>query len=66
MIPVDRTQYLIEDGTLSLYLRDIARHTPLPAKEEAAIARRIRKGDKRAVERLVKANLRSRRVDNLQ
>ena len=58
MIPVDRTQFLIEDGTLSLYLRDIARHTPLPAKEEASIARRIRKGDKRAVEKLVKANLR--------
>ena len=58
MIPVDRTQFLIEDGTLSLYLRDIARHTPLPAKEEAAVARRIRKGDKRAVEMLVKANLR--------
>lgn len=58
MIPVDRTQFLIEDGTLSLYLRDIARHTPLSAKEEAALARRIRKGDKRAVEKLIKANLR--------
>lgn len=58
MLPVDRTQFLIEDGTLSLYLRDIARHTPLSAKEEAAIARRIRKGDKRAVEKLIKANLR--------
>ena len=58
MIPVERTQFLIEDGTLSLYLRDIARHTPLSAKEEAAIARRIRKGDKRAVEKLIKANLR--------
>ena len=58
MIPIDRTQYLIEDGTLFLYLRDIAKHTPLSAKEEAQIARRIRKGDKRAVEKLVKANLR--------
>ena len=58
MMPIDRNQYLIEDGTLTLYLRDIAKHTPLPAREEAQIARRIRKGDKRAVEKLVKANLR--------
>ena len=58
MISVDKNQFLIEDGTLSLYLRDIAKHTPLPAKEEAVIARRIRKGDRRAVEKLIKANLR--------
>ncbi|MGD9202260.1 MAG: RNA polymerase sigma factor RpoD/SigA [Chitinispirillia bacterium] len=41
-----------------LYLKDIARHKALSAGEEAEVARRIRKGDKKAVEKIVKANLR--------
>jgi len=58
MVTLDKNQFLIEDGTLNLYLRDIAKHKPLAAKEEMEIAKRIRKGDKRAVEKLIKANLR--------
>ncbi len=54
----DRTQTIAEDGTLGLYLREIAKHKALSAEQEAEVARKIKKGDKKAVERLVKANLR--------
>ncbi len=47
-----------EEGTLGLYLKEIARHKSLSAKEEAEAAVRIRKGDRKALEKLVKANLR--------
>jgi len=49
---------IAEEGTLGLYLKEIARHRTLRPEEEADIARRIKKGDKKAVETLVKANLR--------
>lgn len=58
MISIDRNPFIIEDGTLALYLRDIAKHKALSAKEEAETAKRIEKNDRRAVEKLVKANLR--------
>lgn len=58
MISIDKNHFLIEDGNLAIYLRDIARHNALSAKEEAETAKRIRKGDRKAVEKLVKANLR--------
>ncbi|MFP4415858.1 MAG: RNA polymerase sigma factor RpoD/SigA [Chitinispirillaceae bacterium] len=47
-----------EEGTLGLYLKEIAKHKALSAKQEAEMAVRIRKGDKKALERLIKANLR--------
>ena len=50
--------FMIEDGNLGLYLKDIARYKPLPAKEEAKMAGRIKRGDKKALEKLIKANLR--------
>lgn len=50
--------FIIEDGNLGLYLRDIARFKPLPAKEESKMAARIKRGDKKALEALIKANLR--------
>ena len=50
--------FIIEDGNLGLYLRDIARYKPLPAKEEAKMAGRIKRGDTKALEKLIKANLR--------
>ncbi len=58
MISIEKNPLFAEDGALGLYLRDIARHKALPASEEAETARRIRKGDQRAVEKLIKANLR--------
>ena len=47
-----------EEGTLGLYLKEIARHKSLSAKDEAEAAVRIRKGDRKALEKLVQANLR--------
>jgi RNA polymerase primary sigma factor len=58
VVTIDRNQFLVEDGNLGIYLRDIARHKALSPKEEAETAKRIREGDRKAVEKLVKANLR--------
>jgi RNA polymerase primary sigma factor len=58
VLTIDRNQFIIEDGNLGIYLRDIARHRALSAAEEADTARQIREGDRKAVEKLVKANLR--------
>jgi RNA polymerase primary sigma factor len=52
------TAFRVHEECLSLYLRDISRHKALSAAEEAEVAVRIRKGDRKALERLVKANLR--------
>ncbi len=58
MIQVEKNEFIPEDKSLFLYLKSIAGHKVLSAKEEAETAKSIRKGDKRAVEKLVKANLR--------
>src|SRR2546422_1044775 len=44
--------------TLQLYLREIGQVKLLTPKEEVALARRIKRGDKRAREHMIKANLR--------
>jgi RNA polymerase primary sigma factor len=54
----DKNPLSPEDGTLGYYLREIAKHKALSAHDEAETAVKIRKGDKRALERLIKANLR--------
>lgn len=41
-----------------VYMRDISKFEPLSSKEEAQLALRIRKGDRKALNRLVKSNLR--------
>lgn len=41
-----------------LYLRDIRKYTPLPREEEARAVAQARKGDKRALDKLITANLR--------
>ena len=49
----------IQDSeTLDLYLRDIASSEPLSAAREIELAQRIKKGDQKARDRLVSANLR--------
>lgn len=53
-----KNKFIVEDSNLGLYLRDIAKYTPLSPKEEYQIASRIRKGDKKALDTLVKSNLR--------
>jgi len=58
MSKADKNIFFVEEGSLGLYLKDIAKHKALTAKEEAEMARRIKKGDKKAVEVLVRANLR--------
>src|SRR6188474_3740476 len=45
-------------ASLDLYLRDINRHPLLSREEEAEVARRIRAGDRAALDLLVAANLR--------
>ncbi len=49
---------LSEKDSLDLYLEEIKNNRTLTAHEEAEMAVRIRKGEKKALERLVKANLR--------
>ncbi len=58
MAAADKNSFIVEDGNLGIYLREIAKHKALSPDEEADTARKIRLGDKKAVERLVKANLR--------
>ena len=45
-------------GALSIYLRDISKYQPLKSEQEASLAVKIRAGDQRALDRLVRANLR--------
>jgi len=53
-----KTQVLPEENSLALYFKEIGKNKTLPAEEEAQAARRIHTGDKNALEKLVKANLR--------
>ena len=47
-----------ETASLDKYLQEIGRVELISAEEEVELARRIKAGDKRALERLTKANLR--------
>jgi RNA polymerase primary sigma factor len=47
-----------ETASLDKYLQDIGREELITAEEEVELARRIRSGDDKALEKLVKANLR--------
>ena len=51
-------KYRDEDRSLDLYLREIGETPLITAAEEVALAKRIRQGDQRALEKLTKANLR--------
>ncbi|MFP4013499.1 MAG: RNA polymerase sigma factor RpoD/SigA [Chitinispirillaceae bacterium] len=55
---MERTQFLPEEGSLALYLKEIGKNRSLTLEEEAKLAVRIRKGDRKALEVLVRANLR--------
>ena len=51
-------KYRDEDRSLDLYLREIGETPLINAAEEVRLARRIKQGDKKALEALTKANLR--------
>lgn len=54
----ERTLKFLGDETgLSLYLREICKNRTLTLKEEADLAYRIRQGDRRALNKLINANL---------
>jgi RNA polymerase primary sigma factor len=44
--------------TVNQYINDVAQYVPVSPEEEVALAQRIKKGDSKAKEQLVKANLR--------
>lgn len=46
------------EKSLEKYLQEIGSYSPLPPEKEIELARRIKKNDKKALEELVKANLR--------
>jgi len=54
----DSNRFISEESSLALYLKEISKNKTLSLEEEAVLAVKIRQGDRRALERLVKANLR--------
>ena len=58
MSKLAKRPYTREDESLDQYLQEIGEVQLLAAEEEVELARRIRKGDHAALERLTKANLR--------
>ena len=57
-MPFESNRYISEENSLALYLKEIGKSKALTIEEEADLAVAIRKGDRRALEKLIKANLR--------
>jgi RNA polymerase primary sigma factor len=55
---IDKNAIVPDDIALELYLKEIAGNKTLTSDDEAILAARIKKGDKKALDTLVKANLR--------
>jgi RNA polymerase primary sigma factor len=55
---MEKRMIIPDETSLELYLKEISRNQALPAEEEAQLAVRIKVGDKKALEKLIKANLR--------
>jgi RNA polymerase primary sigma factor len=55
---MEKNQFLTEETSLALYLKEIGKSRALNIEEEASVGVEIRNGDRRALEKLVKANLR--------
>lgn len=55
---MDKRMIVPDEISLELYLKDISKSVTLSPEEEYKLAVRIKRGDKKALERLIKANLR--------
>ena len=55
---IDRNVIVPDEGALELYLRDISKNKALSSADEFALAKKIQIGDRKALDTLVKANLR--------
>jgi len=55
---MDRNGVIHDEGSLGLYLKEISKTRTLTVDEEAKLAARIRTGDRKALEMLVRSNLR--------
>ncbi len=55
---MQKNQFLTEENSLALYLKEIGKIKALSLEEEAKASIKIRKGDRKSLEKLVKANLR--------
>lgn len=56
--PADSPRFLNEESSLALYLKEISKHRTLSLEEEGKLAVRIRRGDRKALDHLVRSNLR--------
>jgi RNA polymerase primary sigma factor len=52
------SNFLTEEQSLRLYLKEIGKYDTLPVEDEARLAQQIHRGDRRALAQLVRANLR--------
>ena len=52
-----KTQNYDKIEEIDLYFKDIEKYVPLTSKEESELAAKIKNGDKKALDKLVKANL---------
>jgi len=50
-------KYIRDENTLGLYLKEISKSKSLASNEEAELAMKIRKGDRKSLNKLIKANL---------
>ena len=57
-ISTDTNRFISEESCLALYLKEISKNKTLSLEEEADLAVRIRTGERKSLEKLVKANLR--------
>lgn len=55
---LDTSRFISEESCLALYLKEISKNKTLTLEDEAVLAVRIRTGERKALENLVKANLR--------
>jgi RNA polymerase primary sigma factor len=55
---MERRMIIPDETSLELYLKDISKNSALSAEDEAKLAVKIKKGDRKALEKLIKANLR--------